>query len=336
MNSPAPEIRTGRDARKRAFAGWLGVLGVYLFVGVLLIFGRIVSEEFWTTRMMMQVLRDASILGIVSVGLAFVTYGGHFVDLSIPVIMAVGGIVGVVLTPFLGFFGAVAAGMLAGALMGLINGWVIGYLRVNPIIWTLAALALFDGITRWAYGGKWVYVESATAGGALFEALYRHDLFGVVPLIVLIFLFTAVTGHFLMRHTVLGRRLGMTGASWEAARLSGIPVHRTIMTAFVLCGTTAALGGIFKTSLQMYGDVEIGLTYDFQAITAVVLGGVTLAGGRGNMVGVVGGVLVMGLLGTILPELIGQDEQFIVRGLIFVAVVGISQYALRRAGRDDQ
>jgi len=83
--------------------------------------------------------------------------------------------------------------------------------------------------------------------------------------------------------------------------------------------------------------VEIGLTYDFQAVTAVVIGGVTLAGGRGSMVGVIGGVLVIGLLGRILPLVpgVGQDEQFIIRGLIFIAAVAVGQAALRRAGRSD-
>jgi ribose/xylose/arabinose/galactoside ABC-type transport system permease subunit len=162
-------------------------------------------------------------------------------------------------------------------------------------------------------------------------------LFGFLPVTVALFALVAAAGHFLMRHTGYGRQLRMTGASYEAARLSGIPVRRAVMLSFVISGLTAALGGLIKTSFSMYGDVEIGLGYDFQAITAVVLGGVTLAGGRGAMSGVVGGVLVMGLLGRVLPLIphVGQDEQYAIRGALFVAVVGLNLLTLRRAGRSD-
>ena len=214
---------------------------------------------------------------------------------------------------------------------------MVGYLRLNPILWTLAAMSLFDGITRWAYGGQWLYVQQETAAGAEFAALYRGQWFGFLPVTVALFILVAVLGEFLMRRTGYGRQLKFTGAAYEVARLSGMHVRWTVLLAFLISGLTAALGGIVKTSFSKYGDVETGLTYDFQALTAVVIGGVTLAGGRGSMPGVIGGVLVMGLLGRILPLIpgVGQDEQFAIRGLLFVGVVGLNMLALRRAGRSD-
>jgi ribose/xylose/arabinose/galactoside ABC-type transport system permease subunit len=313
----------------------LSVGAVYLFVVVLLIFGRIMASDFLSAANLLQVVRDVSILGIVAVGVAFITYSGHYVDLSIPAIMSVSGIITVALLPH-GFAIAMLAGLAMGTAMGMINGVIVGYLRLNPIIWTLAALSVFDGVMRHAYGGKWIYAQKGTIEGSLFSGLYRADL-GGVPVVVLLFAGFALICHFLMKHTGFGHQLKMTGSSYETARVTGINVRRIVMFAFVISGFASALGGIVKTSLSMYGDVETGLTYDFQAITAVVIGGTTLAGGRGSTIGVIGGVLVIGLLGRILPLIpgIGQDEQFIIRGLIFIAVVGLNMYALRKSGRSD-
>ncbi len=314
----------------------LGVAGIYLFVLALVVVGAAISPGFLSAESLLAVAKDVAILGIVAVGVAFVTMSGHYVDLAIPAIMASSGIVAVYALPY-GVAAALAAGLGIGGALGLVNGFMVGYLRLNPILWTLGAMAVIDGVTRWAYGGKWIYVSPATASGADFAALYRGECGGGVPLIVVICVLVAVAGDTVMRRTGFGRRLKLTGAAYEAARLSGIDVRRVVLGAFVLCGMTAALAGILKTSLNMYGDVEIGLTYDFQAVTAVVLGGVTLAGGRGGIPGVIGGVLVIGLLGRILPLVpgIGQDEQYIIRGVIFVAVVGVNMYVLRRTGRSD-
>ncbi len=337
-------IANGSVSRIFSSSHWLNLGVVYVFVFLLLCLGRYFSADFWDSGNLLQAVRDVSILGIVSVGVAFITYSGHYVDLSIPGIMASSGIVAVALLDH-GFLPGILGGLLTGTLLGFLNGLVVGYLRLNPIIWTLAAMALIDGTTRWAYGGKWIYADENTAAGAIFSGLYREDLAGLVPGTVILFALTAVAGYAILRHTTFGRQLKLTGSSYEVARLSGIPVRRTVLFAFLISGFTAALGGIIKTSLNMYGDVEIGATYDFQAITAVVIGGVTLAGGRGSMAGVIGGVLIIGLLGRILPSIpenflplikkVGQDEQFIIRGAIFIAVVGLSMYSLRRRGRDD-
>lgn len=309
--------------------------GVYLFVFGLLLLGRVVSADFWSPGNLLQVVQDVAILGMVSVGLAFVTYSGQFVDLAIPVQMSVAGIVAVALLP-LGIAPALVIGVLVGGLLGLLNGLVVGYLRLNPILWTLAAMSLTDGLTRWAYGGKWIYAGDDSAAGRAFIALYRASV-GGVPLSVLVFAGLALAAQLVLRHSAYGRQLKLTGAAYEAARQSGIPVRRHILTAFALSGLCAALAGLFQTSFNKYGDVEIGLGFDFQAVTAVVLGGVTLAGGRGSIGGVVGGVLVLALLGRILPLLrVGQDQMLVVRGLLFVVVVGLSQWQLRRGGRDDR
>lgn len=322
-----------REASRAQLHRWIGLWGVYLFVALLLALGRTLSPDFLSADSLLQVVRDVSILGIVAVGVSFVTLSGHYVDLSIPAIMAVSGIVAVALLPS-GLAVALVGALAVGALLGVVNGTVIGYLRLNPIIWTLAALAVFDGTTRWAYGGKWIYADKDTTTGALFSQVYRGNVLGAVPIAVVLLALAAGLSYLLLQHTVFGKRLALTGAAYDAARLTGVPVRRVVTLAFVWSGLMAAVAGIVKTSLNMYGDVEIGATYDFQAITAVVLGGMTLAGGRGTVAGVIGGVLAIGLLGRILPLIpgVGQDQQLAIRGLLFVIIVALSSYFMRKAG----
>jgi ribose/xylose/arabinose/galactoside ABC-type transport system permease subunit len=309
---------------------------VYVFVVALLVLGRVLDPTFWTGTELLRVVGDVAILGIVAVGVGFITLSGHYVDLSIPGIMGISGIVSVLLLPY-GFAAAIVAGMATGATLGLINGAVVGVLRLNPIIWTLASMSLMDGATRWACGGMWRYVPEDLPVGATFDAIYRGQILGVVPVSVALFAVAAVLAHFLLNRTVYGRQVMLTGASYDAARMTGVNVGRVVMLAFVFSGLMAALAGIVKTSLTKYGDIEIGLTYDFQAITAVVLGGTALAGGRGGIAGILGGVLVIGLLGRILPLIhgVGQDEQLAIRGVLFIVVVALGARALRKAGRSE-
>lgn len=334
--TPRPEPPAPPAMAPLPWQRWLGLGGVYLFVVALLLAGRALHPGFWSSENLLQVVRDVAMLGIVAVGVSFITVSGHYVDLSIPGIMAVAGIVAVALLPY-GFVWALAAGLAVGLAIGLVNGLLVGYLRLNPIIWTLVALALSDGITRWAYGGVWKYADQDTAVGALFSSIYRAEVLGHIPLVVVLFAATCLLAHLTLHNTVFGRQLILTGSAYEAARITGINVRRVVLLAFVLSSFTAALAGIIKTSMSGYGEVEIGVGYDFQAITAVVLGGVTLAGGRGSILGVLGGVLVIGLLGRVLPliEGVGQDQQLAIRGALFVVVVALSAYANRRAGRSE-
>jgi ribose/xylose/arabinose/galactoside ABC-type transport system permease subunit len=320
----------------RSWQRWAGLFGAYIFVAVLLVLGRILSPDFLTAGNLLQVVRDVAILGIVAVGVGFITVSGHYVDLSIPTIMAVSGIVSVALLPY-GFCVAIIAGLIAGGVLGWVNGAAVGYLRLNPILWTLVAYGLMDGVTRWAYGGVWIYAHKDTPAGALFEGIYRANLLGVFPLGVALLAGAALAAHLILHNTVYGRHLVLTGSSYEVARMTGVNVRRVVMLAFVFSGLMAGLAGIVKTSLNMYGDVEIGITYDFQAITAVVLGGMALSGGRGSITGIIGGVLVIGLLGRILPLIpgIGQDEQLAIRGALFIAIVALSARSLRKAGRSE-
>ena len=310
-------------------------LGIYAVVIFLLIVGTFVSQDFLKGENLLNIVRPVTLLGIVALGLMFITYGGHYVDLSIPAIMALSGMVAVS-TQGMGIVLSVLCGLAAGMLIGFINGFLIGYLRLNPIIWTLAMNFMLDGLLRWSTGGNQVYPDYTTNTGAVFVELSRFEVLGM-PGITLLLTVLAVIVFLLIRYTCFGNQLQLTGSAYDVAVTTGVPVRRTILLSFLISSFTTAVAGILLASLSKQGTFTNGQGYDFNAITAVVIGGVALSGGIGTVYGVVGGVLVIGLLGNIMTLVgWGSFDQMIAKGFLFVIVVGMMAYAARRGGHDDE
>ncbi len=355
MTEPA-EIRPSASQTGGRLYDVVSLLGVYLLVVVLFGAGWLISDEFLTTRNLMTALQAVALLGIVAVGVSFITYSRHYVDLSIPGIMALSGTVAVWALQY-GFVASLAAGLAAGLLIGLINGLAVGYLRLNPIIWTLAMVSALAGVIRWAYAGKQIYPDKATSAGRAFLDLYHVEVFRIrtdafqnllgvtvdvpVPLIVVILILVAIAAGLAMWKTGCGAQLKLTGSSYEAARMTGVNVRRTVAIAFIISALTSPMAGILLTSFNKVGAFYIGKGYDFAAITAVVLGGMTLAGGRGSIVGVIGGVIAIALMGNVMSLVrigdfvIGEYLKQVIQGAVFILVVGIHSYSLRRSGLDD-
>ena len=329
------------DGRQRPFNRGALVasrLGVYLVVLALGVAGAIVSPRFLTATNLLNVVDSVVLLGIVVTGVAFVTYSGHFADLSVPTTMAFAGVVAVELLRF-GFSVALLAGLGTGLVIGLINAVVIGRWRANPIIWTLAMSYVTKGLMRWLWLNRQIYPDvksGETGAGHLFIQLYRYEVVGTITLPLLVLVTLAIGAQFLLRRTTFGQHLKLVGSNLEVARLSGVRTGRTVGAAFVLAALAAAVAGLFITSLAKVGAYYNGDGYDFDAVTAIVLGGMTLSGGRGDIVGALGGVLVIGLMSNLMT-LLGIDtfSQRIIKGVVFIAAVGISAAVLRRLGRDD-
>jgi len=356
MTNPSPPILPFSLPSERhvpaqnRIIGVLNILGVYLLVALLFALGCLISPKFLTSVNLLSALQSVTLMGIVAMGVAFVTYSQNYVDLSIPGIMALSGTVAVWGLQY-GFAASITLGVSAGLAVGLVNGLVVGYLRLNPIIWTLAMMSVLSGLIRWIYAGQQLYPDEAQAAGQAFLNLYHGQVFGVIPLPAVVLAVATVAAHVLMHHTSYGAALKLTGSNYEAARLSGVHVRRVIVAAFVLTSLTSAVAGILLTSFNKVGASYIGSGYDFRTITAVVLGGMTLAGGRGNIVGVLGGVLAIALMSNVMtlvriapfqigpisvPEItIGEFQQNIVQGVVFILIVGINSLSRRKAGRDD-
>ncbi|MCD6393247.1 MAG: ABC transporter permease [Planctomycetes bacterium] len=309
-------------------------VGIYLIGLILLAAGAFVSEEFFTARNFMDIMNAVALLGMAAAGMAFITYSGNMADLSIPSIMAFSGIITVAALPF-GLLPALLLGVAAGMLIGAMNGFVVGRFNANPILWTLAVAFFMEGFMRFTWSNNQVYpdIEPGTSGAAFIE-IFRTSICGV-PLIVVVMLGMFVAGHLVMTRTRFGIESKLTGSCRAAAGTTGINVPRVVMTGFLAAAFCASIAGIFITSLNKLGVFYLGKGYDFKAVTAVVIGGMMLSGGRGNMLGVLGGVLVIGLLANIMTFMgINTFQQNIVTGAIFIAVVGLGQYRLRKRGKD--
>lgn len=318
-------------------AGVYGIAILFLVLGALLQLAGVING-FLSAQNMLNIVDAVALVGIVAIGAAFVTYSGHFVDMSIPTTMGLTGYICIELLRF-GFVPAVLGALAVGLVFGLVNGFVVGKLRANPIIWTLAVNYVTMGIIRLAWVNKQIYPDMRGSGQeavALFDSIYRLRFFHLIGLPVAILAILAVAGQFVLARTSFGVKLKITGSSLRAAKYSGINVERVIAMAFVLTAFTATIGGLAVTSLSRVGAWYNGAGYDFKAVTAIVIGGMTLAGGRGSILGVLGGCLIIGILNNIMTLLgVGTFSQDMIRGAIFIVVVGVSAKSLRSLGRDD-
>jgi len=328
-----------QDVRKREMgkvSSIISKLGVYVLVIALMILGTIISPKFLTTSNFMNIIQAVSLLGIVAAGVSFVTYSGNFVDMSIPCIMAFSGMIAVDTLKY-GIVVSILCGLSTGLVIGIINGTVVGKLKANPIIWTLSVAFVGSGFMRWFYSGKQIYPDvNGGAAAEVFISLSRTNVFGTIPLIVIVMIIFMILGQFVMTKTKFGKQVKLVGSSYEVAKMTGINVNGVVSGAFIVTALTASIAGIFLTSLAKTGAFYNGEGYDFNAVTAIVIGGMTLTGGRGDVVGVLGGVLVIGLLSNVMTLIgINTFSQSIVKGIIFIAVVGINARSLRKLGRDD-
>jgi ribose/xylose/arabinose/galactoside ABC-type transport system permease subunit len=328
---------------RHSVVNWVFVtIGVYLIAIVLLVLGIVLQltgtiNNFLTAQNMLNIIDAVSMLGIVAVGMAFVTYSGHYADLSVPTTMALTGIVAVEMLKF-GFVAAMLSAIVVGFVVGLINAVAIGKFRANPIIWTLAVNYMSMGVIRLVWVNKQIYPDmtaSTVRASEMFDAIFRLRFFDKIALPMVMMIILVIVLQFVMRRTKFGVQLKMTGAARTPARFSGINVERMIAIAFIICALTATIGGLAVTSLNRVGAWYNGKGYEFKAVTAVVIGGVTLAGGRGSIIGVLGGVLVIGILNNILTLLgVGTFSQDMIRGAIFIIVVFVNARSLRKMGRD--
>ena len=309
-------------------------VGINLVAVLLVVIGYFVSPDFLTGDNFLNILRSVAMLGIVASGMAFVTYSGNMADLSIPSIMAFSGIITVAALPF-GLIPALILGVCAGMTVGAMNGIVVGRLNANPILWTLAVSFFMEGFMRFTWSNSQIYPDTAPGtSGASFTAIFRAGI-GPIPLIVIVMVAMFVLGHLILTRTRFGVETKLVGSSKAAAKTSGINVPRVVLFDFLAASFAASVAGIFITSLNKLGVFYLGQGYDFKAVTAVVIGGMMLSGGRGNMWGVLGGVLVIGILSNIMTFIgINTFQQNIVTGIVFITVVGLQQLHLRRQGRD--
>ena len=293
-------------------------LVVWAAVGVLAAVATILSPAFLRTRNILNVLRQASVLGIISIGQTMVLLSGG-ADLSESTVMTLSAVVAFQL---LGGRNEMIAPVLLmcvviGGLVGLFNGIMVSRVRVPPFLMTLGTRTIVLGLGL-------VFTRGAPQGfiTPLFrEVLGRTYVLGI-PGQILIWATVVLLGWIILNRTVFGRRLYAVGGNRKAARQAGIRVDRVLMSAYVISGVLAAFGGLVLGARSGNADNAMGTGYELNAVAASVIGGASFSGGRGGVAGTVGGVLLMTVLQNVLNLLgVNPDVYYVAMGVVIIAAV---------------
>ena len=276
----------------RSIKKFLGPTGFGLLVALILeliIFASL-SPYFFSSTNFSNIGRAMVIIGIGSIGATIIIISGGF-DLSVGSVMAASGMLAafVINQGQSNLVGVVLALML-GCIIGLLNGFVIGYLRINPLIATLAMLSIVRGLAYIISGGDAVVVSNSS-----FLAIGTDSLFGV-PITVWIFVTLFLSVGFLMPRTHFGRYVYAIGSNSRAARLAGIFVNRWTLVFYAFSGTTAALAGYVTVARTGQAEPSANIGAELDMITAVILGGASLSGGKGRLVGTFLAIVVLAIL----------------------------------------
>ena len=277
------------------------------------------------SRVYFDLLRQVSPNLIAAVGFATLMIGGEF-DLSIGSMLAFTGIVTVsVFNATDNMWLGIAAGLLTGPLIGTINGYMVTKLKMNSLMTTLGMLFALRGIV-YVFTGKSPVIDQN-----YFERFvwFFQGYIGQVPVPIIPTLLIVGLFYFTLTQTEFGRQVYAIGGNATAARVSGIRVERSKFILFVLCSTTAAIAGLLIAAQTGTGYFDAGLGFEFTIIAAVVLGGVSLAGGEGSLLGVVLGVLILGVTGKGLRlAQVYITWQLVITGLVMI--VAVYFHGLRR------
>ncbi len=300
-----------------------------VYVGFLLIFAvfavTLQGSGFLTTQNLLNIVQQTAPVTVMAIGMVFVLTAGE-IDLSIGSVVAISALLAAVVMRDEPWPLAVLAGLGAGAVIGLLNGVLVAYVRLPSFLVTLATMGLLAGVGRWMTDLKSVPVTDTTFTG-LFGA---GALFGVPSLLLWTVLAVGI-GHFVFRESRFGAHVLATGDSPRAARAAGVAVDRLRVGVLVISAMCAALAGLLYAGRLFGARYTLGETDLLTVIAAVIVGGTRLSGGSGTVVGALIGSLLMGMLnnGLILMGLT-VAEQMIVRGLIILAAVALTLRDKRR------
>lgn len=288
------------------------------------------TESFLRPDNLTSVIRQTAVINIIALGMTVIMVAGG-IDLSVGSMMAFSGLLGCLVMENGGGAGAgIAAGVAAGLVLGTLNGLGVARLRINPFIVTLGAMGIYRGLALIASNG--MPVQNLPAG---FSYLGEGRLLGA-PFVLWVLVACALAVHVLLERTRMGRYAFAIGSNPEAAYYSGVPVAFHTTAVYAVGGLMVGLAGMIESSRLMTGQPTAGQGYELQAIAAVVIGGGSLRGGEGSVVGTLTGAFIMGLLanGSDLLGISPYLQQAII-GAVIVAAVFVDELRKRsqRPGR---
>jgi len=312
------------------------LFGLIIMLVLIVIVMSSLSDVFLTSRNFNNLLLSSSTIGIIAVFTTMLMIGGGL-DLSVASTAALSGVVIGVLQEPLGLVGASIAGLATGTFVGLVNGYLVTFVGINALITTLGMLSiargfafvLSDALTIPVFSVEPDQIEIYTQFTNLSEGTIPLPLLGEVPFPVIFTLALFVIGVSVLRFTTYGRAMYAIGGNEEASRLAGLAVRRYRLIAFTLSGLSAAVAGLFLTSRLYAADPRAAPNVELTVITAVVLGGTSLAGGKGSLLGTLLGVMILStLLNGLNLQSVSTEYQNIAQGLVLLIAVLIDQIRL--------
>ncbi|MFE0554358.1 ABC transporter permease [Paenibacillus sp. NPDC058910] len=299
---------------------------------VLILFFTFSSSNFFQFSNIVGILLSTAVIGVLALGSTFVIITGG-IDLSVGTVMTLSGVMtGVCIT----FWGlpvpvGILVGILTGALCGLLSGTAVAKMKIPPFIATLAMMMIAKGLALIISGAKPVYFNDAES----FAEVSQGSVLGWlipgldIPNAVVIFFIAAVVGYLILSKTIIGRYNFALGSNEEATRLSGVHVGFWKIVIYTLTGAFTGLAGVMMASRLNSANPALGAGYELEAIAAVVIGGTSLSGGKGTIIGTVIGALIMSVLTNGLRILsVPQEWQTVVVG--FVIILAVYADILRR------
>lgn len=294
------------------------ILGLLVVLGAMVTFFSVTSPVFFSTTNGINMITNIAVIGIMAVPGTFLLIAGQ-VDLSVASVGAMCGMVTASLAVEMGIPAAVAIGLAVGALVGMINGFFVTVVGVNSLIVTLGGLATFFGIGQLIGDGQTVLIQG-------FRFLGTARPFLNIPMPVIIFVVVMIIGLVVLRLTVFGRQVYAIGANPVAARLVGIPSKRVVFLCFVFSSVGGALAGLILISQLGAASPNNARGYELLVVTAIVLGGASLSGGRGSILGTFIGLLIIQVLGTGLTLLNVQSFwQSVATGILLITAVSFDR-----------
>jgi ribose transport system permease protein len=305
------------------------ILALLLMVAIGCVFNA--EGAFFRWSVHRDMLRQVSVFGILACGMTVVIITAG-IDLSVSSLLALSAVLFAWLLLPLGWsaFLAIPVVLVAGTALGSLSGVLVARMRIQPFIVTLAMMVFARGLAKVVSGGRKItnYVTEADGSSqvvdlpAVFNFIDSRILGGNLSVVTVIFLLCVLLTWLVLSRLRLGRHIFAVGGNEEAARLSGVPVKRTLIMAYALSGLFSAVAGICQAAQETHGDPETGMAYELDAIAMVVIGGTSLAGGKGSVILTLIGVLTIGYLQKILSlNAAPEATRLMLTGAIIICAV---------------
>jgi ribose/xylose/arabinose/galactoside ABC-type transport system permease subunit len=306
----AADLVRARSHKSRLLS-WAQAIGVVALLAVTL-----GTPGFLAGPSVLSLLTTVSFIGCVAIGMTLITISGNIMSFALGATVGVTAMVFILACNWLGFGLGLLVGLLFGALITGLQGFLIGWVRANPIIVSIAALALIYGVTQ-------VFAEKGTvyAEPGIVPAMVKGKV-AAVPIEFIVFLFSTLFAQFILSATRFGRNLFMVGSSFRAAEAVGVSTWRTVTGAYVWAGGFTALAGIMLAIRYDSANMDYGVAYDYDAIAAVLVGGTAIGGGEGSALRTFAGAMVIAAVQVmLLLNGLRQEWQYLAAGLIVLAVI---------------